>query len=201
MQQNLPSPAIKRSTRVVSRSDLDPTSNKPLAETGNVKSQNSSRMQDERKVEAIRTLGQDTRLQVKEYEDEVVITLPTYALFKRGGYEIDPNSPATIAVTELYQALAKQLAGMTQYDIYFTGHTDAIPIADTSPGAPEDNMELGFRRAKGLFNYFFADALTDRTRITFASKGDNVPVIPNATLDSERLKNRRVVITLKKLKE
>ena len=86
---------------------------------------------------------------------------------------------------------------LTQYDISFTGHTDSTPLIPRDYG-PQNNMELGFARALNIYNYFFAEQLTDKTRISFTSQGDNVPLIPNATLDSERRKNRRVNIHLKK---
>ena len=88
---------------------------------------------------------------------------------------------------------------MASYDVHFVGHTDTLPIVAPPEGEmPRNNMELGFLRAVSIYDFFFSDELNDLARITFASQGDNVPLIPNAQLDSERRKNRRVQIHLKK---
>lgn len=200
MQRHLPAPSVKQSTRVVSRSDQSPTAQKPLAESGTRSTHNPSKLRDDARIEAIRTLGTRAKLQIQRFEDEVIITLPTYGLFKKGSYEIDKKSPEVRKVEKHYRELAKQLAGLVQYDIHFTGHTDSLPVVyGAELGQPKDNVELGFLRSVALFQYFFSDELTDRTRITFSSQGDSVPIVPNAQLDSERRRNRRVEIHLKKI--
>lgn len=199
MQVQLPAPSIKKTSRVVARAILRPTKSSPLAETAETDSFDPARQEQEEEVQAIKNLGVTHKWQIDEHEDEVIITLPTYGIFNRGEYKVDPENPEVRRLGKVYRQLAEQLSHLTRYDIRFTGHTDNLPIGRRSdPHAPQTNMELGFRRSVSLFNYFFADHLTDRTRISFASQGDNVPIIPNAQLDSERRKNRRVVITLKK---
>lgn len=199
MQVHLPAPAVKRSSRVVARAILRPTKYAPLAEPSTVDSFDPARQSQEEIIQAVQNLGTLSKVQIEKNEDEVIITLPTYGIFKKGEYTIDPNSPEVRRVNRFYRQLAEQLSQLARYDIRFTGHTDSLQMERSNdPAAPQNNMELGFKRAVAVFDFFFADYLTDRTRISFGSQGDNIPVVPNAVVDSERRKNRRVVITLKR---
>ena len=199
MEIHLPAPSLKQSSRVVARAILRPTKSSPLAESAEIDSYDPARQDQEEQVQAIKNLGLRNQFHVEQHEDEVIITLPTYGIFNKGEWRIDPNSPEVRRLGKVYRQLAEQLSHLTRYDIRFTGHTDNLPLEQKpEPGSPQSNRELGFLRAAGLFDFFFANYLTDRTRISFASQGDNVPIIPNAKLDSELRKNRRVQISLKK---
>lgn len=199
MQIHLPAPAIKKSSRVVARAVLRPTKSSPLAETAESDSFEPARQDQEEQVQCVQRIGMDNQMHIEYNQDEVIITLPTYGIFNKGEYTIDPNNPEVRRLAKAYRQLAEQISDLSLYDIRFTGHTDNLQIEKSSrAGAPKNNMELGFRRAVALFDFFFSTHLTDHTRISFASQGDNIPVIPNAKLDSEHRKNRRVVITLKK---
>lgn len=201
MQKELPAPSVRKSQRIVARSELLPTAKKPLAETAPIDSQYPKRDDEvETKVQAIRTLGINVTAQTLDDIQELTIIVPTYELFGRGEWEIDMESHAAKKAAHLYRTLAEQLVSLHDYQIFFTGHTDALPVR-RRPGeiGPKNNTELGFMRAMSLYDAFFADALTDKSRIQFSSQGDFVPIIPNAYLDSERRKNRRVEITLRKV--
>ena len=144
-------------------------------------------------------LGVSGDFDVAQQKDEVILLLPTYGIFKKGEYEIDPNNLEVQRIKGLFSKLASQIKLLSQYDIAFVGHTDSLPLRPSKePGGPKNNMELGFLRSVNLYDFFFKEELKDTTRITFGSQGDNVPIIPNANLDSERRKNRRVQVHLKK---
>ncbi len=197
MQKNLPAPSVQQHVRTISSTEVRTPSESPAQESSNVSSNNPTRLEDEEKVQAIQSLGIHTKMLTENNQDEILIELPMYGVFDKGEYEIDPSNPEVQKLQGLFKALGEQLVQLTQYDIFFTGHTDSTRMTPKDYG-PQTNMELGFVRALNIYNYFFAEQLTDKTRISFASRGDNVPLIPNATLDSERRKNRRVNIHLKK---
>ena len=197
MQKNLPAPSVAQKVRTISTTENRRPSETPAQEASNVNSQNPTRLEDEERIQAIRSLGVHSKMMTDSNKQEMIITLPTYGIFSKGEYTIDPTNPEVQKVGDLFRLIAIQLAQLTQYDIYFTGHTDSVPLVKR-PNGPADNMQLGFLRALSIYDYFFSKDLTDKTRISFASQGDNVPVISNATLDSERRMNRRVEIHLKK---
>ena len=198
MQQNLPAPSVKVPTRILSHSEVSPTETQSkIEETAGIKTPLTQ--EDEETMGRLHTLGIEANLDIRTQPDELVIIIPSHGIFDSDSYEIDPSSPEVQRLEYLYDALALQIAALCSYDITFTGHTDAIPLKrKKSDTGPKTNMELGFVRAMTIYDHFFQKRLKDKTRITFASQGDNVPIIPNATLDSELRKNRRVEIHLKK---
>jgi chemotaxis protein MotB len=197
MQEDLPAPAIKKQLKIIAKTEVPSPQDTPAHEISNQATKFPSRHSEDEKIQALRTLGMDTRMQMHQNKQEIVIVIPTYGLFSKGEWKIDPSAPELQRVAKFYKSLADQIGFLTHYDINFVGHTDAIPVIPKEEG-PKNNMELGFLRALEVYNYFFADTLTDKSRIAFASQGDNVPLVPDATVDSERRKNRRVEIHLKK---
>lgn len=199
MQEHLPAPSVKQQIKKVSRTEVKQEDQTPAAEISRVQDQNTSRQGEEDNIQQIRALGTESKLMVHQNMDEIVIILPTYGIFRKGDWEVDPDSPEVRTLARLYQKLAQQVANLTEYDIIFVGHTDSIPVLPKHLNQlPRNNMELGFLRAVSIYDYFFSEDLTDRTRVSFASQGDNVPLVPSAKLDSERRKNRRVEIHLRK---
>jgi chemotaxis protein MotB len=200
MQKTLPTPAVKQSPRVISRSEVKPSSLQPLAEYHRVDLTEPVQQLENERIKFIQALGAQGSLQITLDEEDVVLVLPTFGIFKKGQWQVDPSAPEVKRIKPLYTDLAKQIAGLSNYDIWFVGHTDSLPLKPKPNDPIENNMELGFRRGVSIYEYFFEPFLQDKTRITFASQGDNVPIIPNAKLDSELRKNRRVEIHLKKKK-
>jgi len=198
MQKTLPSPSVKQSPKVISRSEVKPSTLQPLAEYHRIDLTEPIQRDENEQVKFIQAFGTQGDIQVSVAEDEVILILPTFAIFKKGSANIDPQSAEVKRIKPLYIDLAKQISALTSYDIWFIGHTDALALKPRPDDNIQDNMELGFQRAVILYDFFFQENLRDRTRITFASQGDNVPIIPNASLDSELRKNRRVEIHLKK---
>lgn len=199
MQKKLPRPSVAKSSRVISRSSVKPTTLRPLGEYQRIDLTEPVQQEENESIKKITTFGREGDIEINLEEDEVILYLPTFGIFSKGSYKIDPDSIEVHKVLPIYESLGKQIKGLTNYDIFFVGHTDALPITP-QPGGPKTNTELGFLRAITMYDFFFANTLKDKTRITFASQGDNVPIIPNASLDSERRKNRRVQIHLKKKK-
>lgn len=199
MQKSLPTPSVSQSQRVISRSSVKPTTLRPLAEYSRIDLTEPVQYEENEKIKKITTFGRHGDVEINISEDEVILHLPNFGIFSKGAYKVDPESIEVQRVLPIYEELGKQIAGLTNYDVFFVGHTDSLPIIP-EPGGPKNNMELGFFRAISMYDFFFSSTLKDKTRITFSSQGDNVPVIPNASLDSERRKNRRVQIHLKKKK-
>ena len=200
MQQNLPAPAVKQSKRIIAQASVTPTATHSTNDSLSVQSVDPDRDSDEQKMRAIHTLGMQADLEIQQLRDDIVMTLPLYGIFDKGQYKVNHDSPQVQKFRPIYANLATQIALLSNYDITFVGHTDTLPL-ERFPGTtegPKNNTELGFRRAVAMYEYFFEPYLQDKTRITYASQGDNIPIIPNATLDSEHRKNRRVQIHLKK---
>ncbi len=197
MQRSLPAPAVKQQIKIVAKTEVPDPRHTPAHSIASQATQFPSRHSDDQKILALRTLGMDTEMQMHQNEQEIVIVIPTFSLFGKGEWQINPSSPEVQKVAKFYKALAEQISFLTEYDIHFVGHTDSIPVAPRTEG-PKNNMELGFLRAVEVYDFFFSDDLNDKTRIAFASQGDNVPLIADASLDSERRRNRRVQIHLKK---
>ena len=202
MQQHMPAPSVKESPRVIARSSVKPTTLQPLAEYARIDLTEPVQHEENRKVRLVKALGSEGDFEISQQQDDIVLTLPTFGVFSKGSHHINANSPEVSRVAKNYAVLANQIKKLTDYDIEFIGHTDSLPIVP-QPGGDQasDNMELGFLRATSLYNHFFKEHLKDTTRITFGSQGDNIPVIPNATLDSERRQNRRVEIRLRKRRD
>lgn len=198
MQKSLPKPSVSQSPRVIARSSVKPSTLRPLAEYKRIDLTEPVQHEENDKIKKITNFGREGDVEINVMEDEVILVLPSYGVFEKGSYKINPNSIDVQRVTPLYESLGGQIAGLSNYDIYFIGHTDSLSLIPV-PGGPANNMDLGFQRAVAMYEFFFANSLKDKTRITFSSQGDNVPVIPDASLDSERRKNRRVQIHLKKI--
>ena len=198
MQVNLPSPSIKQAVRIVSKSTVKPSSLDPKAEYPREDLTEPVQHDDNDQIEMIKALGSQGDIQIMAEEDDVILVLPTYGVFTKGSYTIDPNDLEVKKARPIYTDLAKQVSRLIEYDVYFVGHTDSLPAVPRPGSKVSNNMELGFFRAINMYEYFFSKYLKDRSRITFSSQGDNVPIIPNAQIDSERRKNRRVEIHLKK---
>lgn len=200
MQQNLPAPAVKESQKMISQASITYEQVQSNEDSTSVDSVNPNQEQEQNKLCAIQTLGMQADLQVEQLSEELVLNLPMYGIFDKGEYKINPDSPQVQRYKSIYTELAKQIALLSSYDAFFVGHTDTLPLTTKTDkeDAPKNNMELGFLRAVAMYEFFFSSQFQDKTRITFSSQGDNVPVIPDATLDSEHRKNRRVQIHLKK---
>lgn len=197
MQQHLPTPAVKESIRVVNHSMVKDEEDQPLSQNSS-KSSNSMEQEEENVQRAAKALGLAGAVEVSPQDSEIIILLPTFGVFRKGEWTVDEDSPEVQRLKEPYNVLANEIANLYDYDIYFVGHTDSLPLNNPGDQLPRNNMELGFLRAVSLYEFFFEPSLPDRTRITFSSQGDNIPIVPNAKLDSERWKNRRVQIHLKR---
>jgi chemotaxis protein MotB len=200
MQKELPAPAIKVRAEKTTPSIVKPTNKERKAEQKRKDLTEPSQQMDNEQIREIKAIGIEGNIEVNIHQDEVILVLPSFGIFKSGSYEIDPNSRDVKRSIPLYNELGKQIAMLTNYEIEIVGHTDSLPYI-MRPGAlfPRNNMELGFMRAVSMYEFFFKNNLPDKTRITFASQGDNVPIVPDANLDSARRKNRRVEIILRKL--
>ena len=202
MQQHLPAPSVKQSTTESTRVDVTKSEEKTTSKDEPVEKVKQSQNSSKKKLQTIKALGISEDLTIEQEEDDIIIVLPSYGIFNKGEYEINPMSIEVQRVKKLYTELSKQISELPGYDVYFVGHTDSLPLhRKKDEVGPKNNIELGFLRAKSVYDYFFSKELRDKTSIVFASQGDNVPLIRNAALDSELRKNRRIQIHLKKKKQ
>jgi chemotaxis protein MotB len=79
-------------------------------------------------------------------------------------------------------------------DILIEGHTDNIPIHNTSF---DSNWELSTSRATNILKYLVAHDSLPPERLSAVGYGEYKPIAANDTPDN-RLKNRRVVFFIKK---
>ncbi|SCA58682.1 hypothetical protein AB751O23_AK_00090 [Chlamydiales bacterium SCGC AB-751-O23] len=199
MLKTLPTPSVKESPRVIARSSVKPTSLKPLAQYTRDDLTEPIQHEQSETVQNIIAIGANGGMHIIQKDEEVVLVLPSFGVFGKDSSSIDPNSSEVQRVSAMYDSLSKQMSKLTNYDFHFVGHTDSISSKQGSPAELEKmNMELGFDRSVEMYRFFFKKHLTDRSRITFSSQADNVPILPNAKLDSERRKNRRVEIHLRR---
>lgn len=199
MQTTLPTPSVKESPRAIAKSSVKPTTLKALAKYTRIDLTEPVQYEDNEKIQRIQAMGSEGELQMVQKEDEVILILPSFGIFNKNSSNIDPNNPEVQKVSPLYTSLAQQMSKLTNYDFHFVGHTDTLSSQKgTLQENERRNMELGFNRAMEIYRFFFRKFLKDKTRITFSSQADNVPIIPNAQLDSQRRKNRRVEIHLRK---
>lgn len=203
IQQNLPAPIVKVDATTITNPDhaVEQSSAGLIDSNQSSTSPTVEGSEDDQTLGKLRMLGVKADLDIQKDRDDVILILPTYGIFDRVSYEIDSGSPEVQRLKKIYSVLAEQIAALTQYDIVFIGHTDSVPVPLKGKDViPRNNVELGFLRAIAMYDFFFKDYLKDKTRIVFASQGDNIPLIPDAKLDSELRKNRRVEIHLKRKK-
>lgn len=197
MQKNLPAPAIKVPPKVTAKPKIQVTDPETIEDSSQTEIEQPKQVEDQSTQSSLDSLGEAGDVQVTQSEDEINILLPTYGLFEKGQYQINPENPEVIRVKPLYEHLAQQIAYLSDYDIYVVGHTDSLPM-DPKENGPQNNTELGFLRAQSVYDYFFKHIIRNPTRVIYASQGDNIPIIRDASVDSERRKNRRVELRLKK---
>ncbi len=199
IQKEMPAPSVKRSIRPIAKSTVKPTTLQSMAEYKRDDLTAPVQSQENEEVKMVQALGSHGSFNITTGEEEVILTLPSYGIFSKGSARIDASSPEVRKAMSLYADLAMQIAKLPHYDIIFVGHTDGASFT-AAPGGPQDHIELGFMRSVNMYDFFFSEYLRDKTRITFASQGDNVPIVSDARLDSERRKNRRVEVHLKRKK-
>ncbi|ASV30364.1 OmpA family protein [Maribacter cobaltidurans] len=85
--------------------------------------------------------------------------------------------------------ISRYLDKVAEATVSITGHTDNTGMAET-------NMKLGMDRANFAKDYFIRNGIST-DRITTSSKGQEEPIVDNATEEGKG-KNRRTVVTLNK---
>ncbi|MEM9025124.1 MAG: OmpA family protein, partial [Bacteroidota bacterium] len=85
--------------------------------------------------------------------------------------------------------LQRHLRAHPDVKLIVTGHTDNV-------GDPASNLQLSHDRAEAVMHYLIQKEGVDRSRITTAGKGDQVPLTSNETT-AGREKNRRVEFSLR----
>jgi outer membrane protein OmpA-like peptidoglycan-associated protein len=132
-----------------------------------------------RVVVAVDTLGKSP-LQVQPVIPDKLFT---YFAFDKSEFNSDAHSNKYFDDSKAYidQNLKAKLS--------ITGYTDAI-------GSDEYNLDLGFRRARSMQNYFEGKGFP-ADKIIVESKGEKEPADSNSTA-AGRANNRRAVITINK---
>lgn len=119
--------------------------------------------------------------QLARVQGEVVVVLPTRALFVPDAVELTP------AGGKLLATLASTLRGETALLVEVSCHTDRL-------GNAADNESFTARRAE-VVRAALTAASMDAEHVMAVGPGDQFPIADNATADGRRL-NRRVELSL-----
>ncbi|MNP28147.1 Outer membrane porin F precursor [compost metagenome] len=115
-----------------------------------------------------------------------MITISDTALFASGKATVKPESK------QLATAISGMLQEFPDYDIVVSGHTDNIPISNSSY---ESNWDLSSDRALQFMKILLTNAKLDPQKFTPVGYGEYHPIVDNSTAVN-RAKNRRVEVSL-----
>ncbi|HJL15330.1 MAG TPA: OmpA family protein [Sandaracinaceae bacterium LLY-WYZ-13_1] len=119
--------------------------------------------------------------EVREEQNDTIITLSGEVLFRTGEHELRPNSRQRLT------AVADALKAQPDRRVVVEGHTDAR-------GSDADNRELSRERADAV-RAFLVERGVESDRVEAVGRGESEPVADNDT-PTGRANNRRVEIIL-----
>ncbi|MAO63678.1 MAG: hypothetical protein CL666_01630 [Balneola sp.] len=119
----------------------------------------------------------------------VKITLNDSLTFKSGSSRLLPN--ARIILDEVAQKIDDKI-----WEVEVQGHTDNVPIKDTSEH--KTNWHLGAARSVSVVQFLQQNADIEPNKFKASSFGEFNPIVENDTEDGRR-RNRRVEIYLRDL--
>lgn len=115
-------------------------------------------------------------------------SLENSLLFKLGSEEISDQGKA------LLREVADKLKTIPN-KIRVDGHTDNNPVIVRAKDFPKGNLELSGARSLNVADFLIGECGLERSRMSFAGHGAEVPVADNGTKDGQA-KNRRVEILI-----
>lgn len=119
-------------------------------------------------------------------DEGVILTIKDIILFDSGSADIKSKSE------ELLEKLSPLLSSKAR-DIRIEGHTDNVPLRDSSKY--KDNWELSTARATRVASFIIDNKIIEPTKISVAGYSEYKPVADNNTSEN-KAKNRRVDILL-----
>ncbi len=126
----------------------------------------------------------EAAIDIQEREGEIIVRIPTAALFDSGGYEIKQLGREKLAT----------IAGLInayENEVTVVGHADATQI---TPGSLiSSNWHLSALRAAEVIKYFVNEHKMDDSRFSLAAYGHTLAVSPDDR------KNRRVELIFRPL--
>ena len=132
--------------------------------------------------------GPNAKVNVREHNQEIVITVDNAILFKPGKTELSSQAKATLA--RVATLLNEKYTGD---DVRVDGFTDNQAIT-RSKNDWDDNWDLSGGRSRAVLHYLIERGVSAK-RLAFAGYADNHTVASNGT-DAGRSKNRRVEIVV-----
>lgn len=126
-------------------------------------------------------------LTVEQRNGRIYVSLSEQLLFKSGSAQVDPKGQKALA------QLAEALQSSKDVRILVEGHTDNVPVSNTSRYM-KDNWDLSVMRATSIVQILLKNGV-EPAQITAAGRGEHDPVAPNDTRENKS-KNRRTEIIL-----
>lgn len=137
----------------------------------------------------LQMLGLEENIEIKyDGEGGLEINLPNRVLFDLGSADLKPEA------YEVLNGLASSLGEIPGKRIEIRGHTDNLPLSDTSRFA--DNYDLSYHRAKNVMLQMTEPDGIPRAETEIVACGPSQPVGDNDTEEGRQL-NRRVQVRIR----
>jgi chemotaxis protein MotB len=137
----------------------------------------------------LQMLGLEENIEIKyDGEGGLEINLPNRVLFDLGSADLKPEA------YEVLNGLASSLGEIPGKRIEIRGHTDNLPLSDTSRFA--DNYDLSYHRAKNVMLQMTEPGGIPQAETEVIACGPSQPVGDNNTEEGRQL-NRRVQIRVR----
>jgi chemotaxis protein MotB len=128
-------------------------------------------------------------VQLKEYRDKMILSLPEQILFDSGSAAISKKGE------KLLKRMAKILKKVDNNQLRVEGHTDSAPIGKKLAGKFPTNWDLAAARATSVVKYLQQQGKVNARVLALAGYGPNVPAAANTSEKGRKL-NRRIEIAL-----
>lgn len=134
----------------------------------------------------IQNNGLTDLLSTKLNESQLMITISDNALFASGQAEVKDDS------RQLAKSISNMLQQFPDYNVLVQGHTDNIPISNSSYSS---NWDLSVDRALHFMKILLLNPKLDPVKFSPIGYGEYHPIAPNTTA-AGRAKNRRVEVSI-----
>jgi chemotaxis protein MotB len=134
----------------------------------------------------IKNNGLTDLLSTKLNESQLMITISDNALFASGEAEVKDDS------RQLAKSISNMLQQFPDYNVLVQGHTDNIPISNSSYSS---NWDLSVDRALHFMKILLLNPKLDPVKFSPIGYGEYHPIAPNTTA-AGRAKNRRVEVSI-----
>jgi chemotaxis protein MotB len=136
----------------------------------------------------LQVMGRDQDVELKFDQGGLRINLPSQVLFSSGSAQL--QAEAEPILTEIGQLLV----GMTGLFIEVRGHTDNVPLTQTT--RYRDNYDLSYGRAKSVAGFLNQTVGIPMGQLEMVPKGPSEPTGTNDTVEG-RQANRRVELLVR----